>query len=397
MTHEVFLVNGVRSPFGKHRGKLAEVRPDDLAAVVIERAVEASGIPSELVDEVIIGCANQAGEDNRNIARMALLLAGIPDTVPGYTVNRLCASGLTSIGNAYLQIAAGDSHLVVAGGVESMSRAPWVTGRPTKAFSGPTEVADSSLGWRFINPRMVGIDAGNATVSLGETAERVAELDGIDRQRSDDFALRSQQLAVAAALRGDLAGEILGVQTTSGLFDSDELPRAETTMANLAKLKPVFRQEGVVTAGSASPLSDGASAVVLASGDAVKKYGLSPLARVVGSASAGVQPSLMGLGPVPATKKLLSRVGISIDDLSVIEINEAFAPQVLACLDRLNIDSQRVNRWGGAIALGHPLGASGTRLALTAARQLQRSGGQFALVTMCVGVGQGTSLLLEQT
>ncbi len=396
MSSDVFVVGGIRTPFGKHRGGLSGMRPDDLAAAVIAQAISVTGLPIEAIDEVILGCANQAGEDNRNIARMATLLANLPDSIPGYTVNRLCASGLTSIADAFLHIAGGECEVVVAGGVESMSRAPWVTARPTKSFAGPTEVADSALGWRFINPRMKEIDGGSATVSLGETAERVAELDGIDRARSDEFALRSQELAMAGIANGELAGEIMQIETQNGPVDQDEVPRSDTSIEVLSALAPVFRADGIVTAGSASPLADGAAAVILASREAVEKYGLTPLAKVIGSASAGVAPSLMGLGPVPATEKLLSRVGVTVDQLDVIEINEAFSPQVLACLDRLGIDSDRVNRWGGAIALGHPLGASGTRLALTAARQLQKTDGQYALITMCVGVGQGTSLLLER-
>ncbi len=396
MSSDVFVVGGIRTPFGKHRGGLSGMRPDDLAAAVIAQAISVTGVPIEAIDEVILGCANQAGEDNRNIARMATLLANLPDSIPGYTVNRLCASGLTAIADAFLHIAGGECEVVVAGGVESMSRAPWVTARPTKSFAGPTEVADSALGWRFINPRMKEIDGGSATVSLGETAERVAELDGIDRARSDEFALRSQELTMAGIANGELAGEIMQIETQNGPVDQDEVPRSDTSIEVLSALAPVFRADGIVTAGSASPLADGAAAVILASREAVEKYGLTPLAKVIGSASAGVAPSLMGLGPVPATEKLLSRVGVTVDQLDVIEINEAFSPQVLACLDRLGIDSDRVNRWGGAIALGHPLGASGTRLALTAARQLQKTDGKYALITMCVGVGQGTSLLLER-
>jgi len=278
-----------------------------------------------------------------------------------------------------------------------MSRAPWVSARPTKPFSGPTEVADSALGWRFVNPRMGEVDDGNATVSLGETAERVAKLDGVSRHRSDEFALRSQKLASAALANGHLKGEVMQMDSQLWKISHDEAPRSDATLEQLSELAPAFRPDGIVTAGSASPIADGAASVVLASGKAVEKYGLKPLAKVVGSASAGVTPSLMGLGPVPATLKLLARVGLKVDQLDVIEINEAFAPQVLASLDRLGIETDRVNRWGGAIALGHPLGASGTRLALTAARQLQEIGGTYALVTMCVGVGQGTSLLLERT
>jgi len=396
VSSDVYLVGGIRTPFGKYRGGLSSIRPDDLAATVVAQAVKVTGAPIEAIGEVILGCANQSGEDNRNVARMATLLAGLPDSIPGYTVNRLCASGLTAIADAYLHIAGGECEVVIAGGVESMSRAPWVTARPAKSFAGPTEVADSALGWRFINSRMKQMDGGNATVSLGETAERVSELDGIGRTRSDEFALRSQELAVAAMSNGHFTGEIAQIDTQNGLMDVDEAPRAEVSIDQLSALKPVFRTDGIVTAGSASPLADGAAAVVLASRASVEKYGLTPLAKVIGSASAGVAPSLMGLGPVPATKKLLARLGVTVNQLDVIEINEAFSPQALACLDRLDVDVDRANRWGGAIALGHPLGASGTRLALTAARQLQNIDGKYALITMCVGVGQGTSLMLER-
>lgn len=394
---KVFLVNGIRSPFGKNRGSLSGVRPDDLAASVIRGALDKTGLADSSVDEVIFGCANQAGEDNRNVARMSSLLAGLPDSVPGFTVNRLCASGLTSIGSAYLQVAGGEADVVIAGGVESMSRAPWVMARPARALAGPTEVVDSALGWRFVNNLMTTVDDGNATVSLGETAERVAELDHVERDRCDVFSLRSHKRATTAWNEGSLADEVMAIHVDGVDVERDEGPRSDASLEGLAALKPVFRTEGVVTAGSSSQLSDGAAAVVVASQTAVDRYGLKPLAVIRGSASAGVPPSLMGLGPVPATQKLLTRTGVSIDQLDVVEINEAFAPQVLACVDRLGIDEHKINQWGGAIALGHPLGASGTRLALTAARQLHAHSGRYALVTLCVGVGQGTSLLLERT
>ncbi len=394
--NEVFIVGGVRTPFGRYRGALGGVRPDDLLALTIRGALSETRLPAEAVDEVIVGCANQAGEDNRNVARMGLLLAGLPVSVPGYTVNRLCASGLTAITSAYLQIVGQESDVVLAGGVESMSRAPWVTARPIKAFSSPTETADSALGWRFINPEMAQVDEGNATVSLGETAERVAELSGISRQRSDAFAVRSHERAVAAQEQGDFDSEIIPVMTEGGTVKIDEGPRIDSSPEAMGALAPVFRSNGIVTAGSASPLSDGAAAVVVASRKAVERWGLTPVAVVRGSASAGVAPSLMGLGPVAATERLLNRVGFTMDQIDVMEINEAFAPQVLACLDRLGVDEERVNLCGGAIALGHPLGASGTRLTLTAVRQLQAGDRHLALVTLCVGVGQGTSLLLEK-
>jgi acetyl-CoA acetyltransferase family protein len=348
------------------------------------------------VDEVIFGCANQSGEDNRNVARMAILLSGLPLDIPGYTVNRLCASGLTAIASAAQQVAAGEADVLIAGGVESMSRAPWVMGRPTSAYSRPTELVDSSLGWRFINSKMREVDGGSATISLGETAERVAAIDGITRSESDEYAMRSHLLAAKAVEAGLLAADIMPVESANGPVSVDEGPRPETTLERLARLKPVFSENGIVTAASSSPLSDGAAAVVVASGQAVRELGLKPRARIVGTASAGVQPSLMGLGPVPATQKLLDRHAMSISDLDAVEINEAFAPQVIACARRLNIDESILNAWGGAIALGHPLGASGARLALTMARRLEDGDLNRGLISLCVGVGQGTSMILER-
>ena len=394
--NEVYLVDGVRTPFGKATGSLASVRPDDLAALVLLGALERAGVPRESVDEVIFGCANQSGEDNRNVARMAILLSGLPLEIPGYTVNRLCASGLTAIASAAQQVAAGEANVVIAGGVESMSRAPWVMGRPTSAYSRPTELVDSSLGWRFINSKMREVDGGSATISLGETAERVAAIDGITRTESDEYAMRSHLLAAKAVEAGLLAADIISVESANGPVSVDEGPRSETTLEKLARLKPVFSENGIVTAASSSPLSDGAAAVVVASGQALRELGLKPRARIVGTASAGVQPSLMGLGPVPATQKLLDRHAMSISDLDAVEINEAFAPQVIACARRLNIDESVLNAWGGAIALGHPLGASGARLALTMARRLEDGDLNRGLVTLCVGVGQGTSMILER-
>jgi acetyl-CoA acetyltransferase len=366
--NEVYLVDGVRTPFGKAAGSLASVRPDDLAALVLLGALERAGLPRESVDEVIFGCANQSGEDNRNVARMAILLSGLPLDIPGYTVNRLCASGLTAIASAAQQVAAGEADVLIAGGVESMSRAPWVMGRPTSAYSRPTELVDSSLGWRFINSKMREVDGGSATISLGETAERVAAIDGITRSESDEYAMRSHLLAAKAVEAGLLAADIISVESANGPVSVDEGPRPETTLEKLARLKPVFSENGIVTAASSSPLSDGAA----------------------------VQPSLMGLGPVPATQKLLDRHAMSISDLDAVEINEAFAPQVIACARRLNIDESILNAWGGAIALGHPLGASGARLALTMARRLEDGDLNRGLISLCVGVGQGTSMILER-
>jgi acetyl-CoA acetyltransferase family protein len=396
MPVDVFIVDGARTAFGRVGGSLAESRPDDLAALVVAEAVRRSSVDSSDVDEVILGCANQAGEDNRNVARMAALLAGMPDTVPGYTVNRLCASGLSAVACGAQAIRAYEAELVVAGGVESMSRAPWATARPSKAWAGPTETVDTALGWRFVNPRMRGLDEGRATISLGETAEAVAALDGITREESDDFGLRSQTLAASAASEGWLASDIVEVVGRDTSVATDEAIRTNASLASLESLRPVFAKDGVVTAGTSSPLADGAAAMVLASASAVARHGLTPRGRLLGAASAGVQPSLMGLGPVPATEILLSRLNLTIDDFDVVEINEAFAPQVLACARRLRVEQEKMNAWGGAIALGHPLGASGARLVLTALRRLEVTGGRLGLVTLCVGVGQGVSLVVER-
>jgi acetyl-CoA acetyltransferase family protein len=381
---EVFLVGGVRTPQAKYGGALAGVRPDDLAAQVVREAVARAGLPGDAVDEVVLGAANQAGEDNRNVARMAVLLAGLPDTVPGWTVNRLCASGLTAIVSAANTIRAGEADVMVAGGVESMTRAPWVMAKPGT----PCEVVDSSLGWRFTNPGF----AKRTTLSMGETAEEVAALDGISRADSDAFALRSHQRAVAAIDAGRFAPEITAV----GDVATDEIPRRGSTLEKLGTLKPVFRAGGVVTAGSSSPLSDGAAAVVVASAEAVERYGLTPRARIVTAASAGVAPHLMGLGPVPATGKALTRAGWTVGDLDAVELNEAFAVQSLAVIRRLKLDSDRVNADGGAIALGHPLGCSGARITVTLLGRMERENAARGLATLCVGVGQGVAVLLER-
>jgi acetyl-CoA acetyltransferase family protein len=397
---EAFLVGGVRTPQGKYGGALAGVRPDDLAALVVGEAVRRAGAPAEAIDEVVLGAANQAGEDNRNIARMAVLLAGLPDTVPGYTVNRLCASGLTAVISAAHAIRAGDADLIVAGGVESMTRAPWVMQKPGTPWARPGEVVDSSLGWRFTNPAFTAHDktAGTGpedrrvTLSMGETAEEVAALDGVTRADSDAFALRSHDRAIAAIDAGRFAGEIVAV----GDVTTDEIPRRGSTLDRLAGLRPVFRPGGVVTAGSSSPLSDGAAALVVASGAAVERYGLTPRARVVTAASAGVAPQLMGLGPVPATEKALARAGWGVGDLDAVELNEAFAVQSLAVIRRLKLDDERVNADGGAIALGHPLGCSGARLTVTLLGRMDRENARRGLATLCVGVGQGVAMLVER-
>jgi len=401
---EAFLVGGVRTPQGKYGGALAGVRPDDLAALVVAEAVRRAGVPPDMIDEVVLGAANQAGEDNRNVARMAVLLAGLPDTVPGYTVNRLCASGLTAISSAAQAVRSGEADVVVAGGVESMTRAPWVMAKPGTPWARPGEVVDSSLGWRFTNPRFTAEDkaAGSSpedrrvTLSMGETAEEVAALDGITRADSDAFALRSHQRAVAAIDAGRFDAELVPVPVKDGSVSTDEIPRRDTTLERLGKLRTVFRAGGVVTAGSSSPLSDGAAAVVVASAEAVQRFGLTPRARVVTSASAGVPPQLMGLGPVPATEKALARAGWGVADLDAVELNEAFAVQSLAVIRRLKLDEDRVNADGGAIALGHPLGCSGARLTVTLLGRLEREGARRGLATLCVGVGQGAAMLLER-
>ncbi|MFE7760482.1 thiolase family protein [Streptomyces sp. NPDC057438] len=392
MPDEVYLIDGARTPLGRHRGALASVRPDDLAALVVREAVRRTAIPAEAVDEVILGAANQAGEDNRNVARMAALLAGLPHTVPGYTVNRLCASGLTAVASAAQTVRAGEADLVVAGGVESMTRAPWVMAKPGTPWSRPGEVHDTPLGWRFTNPRF----PADTTLSMGETAEELAALDGITRFEADAFALRSHRRAVAAQQAGRLDREIVPVPVPDGEVTRDEGPRPSTSLERLSGLRTSFRGDGIVTAGNSSPLSDGAAALVVASGAAVERYGLTPRARVVTAASAGVEPRLMGLGPVPATAKALDRAGWDIGDLDAIEVNEAFAAQVLAVVRRLKVDEDRVNADGGAIALGHPLGCSGARIALTLLGRLEREDGRRGLATMCVGVGMGVSLLVER-
>ncbi|MEU2166245.1 3-oxoadipyl-CoA thiolase [Micromonospora chersina] len=394
-----YLVAGVRTPIGRYAGALAGVRPDDLAAHVIRELVARHpSVDWSRTDDVILGCANQAGEDNRNVARMAALLGGLPEEVPGSTVNRLCGSGLDALATAARAIVAGEADLLVAGGVESMSRAPFVMPKATAAFARAAEVYDTTIGWRLVNPLMKkgwGID------SMPETAENVAADFGVDRAAQDEFAFRSQQRAAKAQADGRLAEEIVPVTVPAGkretkLVEVDEHPR-ETALEKLAALPTPFREGGTVTAGNSSGVNDGAVALLVASAAAAERYGLTPLARVTGSAAAGVPPRIMGIGPVPATRKLLDRQGLGLADLDVIELNEAFAAQSVAVLRELGLpeDAEHVNPNGGAIALGHPLGASGARLALTAALELRRRGGRRALATMCIGVGQGISLLLE--
>jgi 3-oxoadipyl-CoA thiolase len=396
----VFLCDALRTPIGRYGGALSAVRTDDLAAIPLRALLQRNSKADwEQLDEVTLGCANQAGEDNRNVGRMALLLAGIPQTVPGSTVNRLCASGMEAIGNAARAIAAGGLEFAIAGGVESMSRAPFVMGKAETAFSRSAETYDTTIGWRFINPLMkkqYGVD------SMPETGENVAEEFGVSREDQDAFALRSQQRAARAQASGFFSEEIIAVEIPgkkgATIVSMDEHPRPDTTIEALANLKPAFRTPGTVTAGNASGINDGAAAIVLASEAAVKRHGLSPRARVLGMAAAGVAPRIMGIGPVPSTKKLLARLGLSMADFDVIELNEAFASQAIAVLRQLGIadDAALVNPNGGAIALGHPLGMSGARLVMTAAHQLQKSSAKRALATMCVGVGQGVSLAIER-
>jgi 3-oxoadipyl-CoA thiolase len=388
---EAFVVDGVRTAQGKFGGVLAGVRPDDLAALVVAEAVRRVGVPGEEIDEVILGAANQSGEDNRNVARMAVLLSGLPHTVPGYTVNRLCASGLTAVASAAQAIKTGEADLVVAGGVESMTRAPWVMAKPGTPWAKPGEVADTSLGWRLANPNF----PDKTTLSMGETAEEVAALDGITREDSDAFALRSHTRALAAIDAGRFEREIVPVPVKDGTVSVDEGPRRATTLEKLGQLRTVFRSPGIVTAGTSSPLSDGAAALVLASEEAVQRHGLTPRARIVAGASAGVEPHIMGLGPVPATEKVLARTGWQRDDLAV-ELNEAFAAQSLAVIRRLKLDEDRVNADGGAIALGHPLGCSGARLVVTLLGRLERENTARGLATLCVGVGQGVTVAFEK-
>jgi len=398
---EVFICDAVRTAIGRYGGALAKVRTDDLAAVPI-KALVARNCKADWsrLDDVYFGCANQAGEDNRNVARMALLLAGLPDSVPGVTVNRLCASGLNAVGDAARAIRCGEMDFAIAGGVESMTRAPFVMGKAGEAFARSAEVYDTTLGWRFVNPVLkaqYGID------SMAETGENVAEEFQVTRADQDAFALRSQARTGKAAAAGYFAEEIVPVEAPGGkagpiIVTKDEHPRPETTLEGLQKLKPIVRNPGTITAGNASGINDGAAAIILASAEAAKAHGLTPRARVLGMASAAVPPRIMGIGPVPSTKKLLARLGLKIGDFDLIEINEAFSSQGIACLRQLGVpeDAEHVNPHGGAIALGHPLGMSGARLTLTAVHGLEKRGGKRALVTMCVGVGQGVSLALEK-
>ncbi|WP_416139203.1 3-oxoadipyl-CoA thiolase [Halomonas sp. HK25] len=397
---DVYLCHPRRTAVGRFGGTLASVRPDDMAATIFKAVLaEAPTLDPAAIEEVFMGCANQAGEDNRNVARMSALLAGLPVSIPGTTMNRLCGSGMDAVGTAFRAIKAGEMELALAGGVESMSRAPYVMGKADSAFSRGQRLEDTTIGWRFINPLMkkaYGVDA------MPETAENVAEQFTISREDQDAFALRSQQKAAAAQATGRFAEEITAIEIPRRkqeplVFDQDEHLRA-TTLAKLAALPAPFREGGSVTAGNASGVNDGAAAMLVASQAAVEKHGLTPMAKILGMATAGVEPRIMGVGPVPAVNKLLERTGVSLDDVDVIELNEAFAAQALACMRDLGLadDDPRVNPNGGAIALGHPLGMSGARLLLTAAHELQKRGKRYALCTMCVGVGQGIATLIER-
>ena len=396
---EAWIVEALRTPVGRYGGALSAVRPDDLGAVVVRALVDRSGADPALVEDVILGCANQAGEDNRNVARMALLLAGLPVEVGGQTVNRLCGSGLQAINSAAHAIAVDDGDVFVAGGVESMSRAPYVMAKPEQAFDrGDREIFDTTLGWRFTNPRLAAM---HYPYSMGETAENVAERWEVGRDLQDRFALESQRRAVAAIESGRFDAQIVPVTVPRRRGDPvvvtrDEHPRADTSEEALAALKPAFRDGGTVTAGNSSGINDGAAAVLLVEANRARSLGMKPLARVISTAVAGVDPAVMGVGPIPATKKALARDGLTVDDLDLVELNEAFASQSIVCINELELNPAKVNVNGGAIALGHPLGASGARLVTMLVHELRRTGGRYGLATMCIGVGQGIATVVER-
>jgi 3-oxoadipyl-CoA thiolase len=403
MAREAVIVDAVRTPVGRHGGALASVRPDDLAAIPIRALLERTKVDPRAIDDVILGCANGAGEDNRNVARMAGLLAGLPVQVPGQTVNRLCGSGLQAVVSAAHAIRAGEGDCFVAGGVESMTRAPWVMLKTSEPFSrAAPAVADSTIGWRFVNPAM----KQEWTISLGETAEVVAGLHRISREDQDRFALESQRRAAAAMREGAFDDELVPVVIQAGtgarghggtvVVDKDEHPRPETTLESLGKLKPAFKKDGAVTAGSSSGINDGAAALLVMERQAARARGYRPLARVVASAVVGVDPQVMGVGPIPAVRKAAERAGLNVRDLDLIELNEAFAAQALACIKELELDPAKVNVYGGAIALGHPLGATGARLLTTLVHALKRRGGRYGVATMCIGVGQGIAMIVER-
>ncbi len=396
---DAWIIDAVRTPIGRYGGALASVRPDDLAAAVIRAIVERTGIDPALIEDVILGCANQAGEDNRNVARMALLIAGLPVEVAGLTVNRLCGSGLQAINSAAHAIAVDDGDVFIAGGVESMTRAPYVMLKPAEGYErGTHELVDSTLGWRFVNPRLA---ERYPPISLGETAECVADEWSVARQRQDAFALESQRRAIAAIEAGRFDDQLVPIAVPQRkdepvVFARDEHPRADTSAEALARLKPAFRAGGTVTAGNSSGINDGASALLVVAAERARALGLRPMTRVVATAVAGVDPSVMGIGPVPAIRKVLGRAGLAVGDIDLVELNEAFASQAVACIDELGLDPTRVNVNGGAIALGHPLGMSGARLVTMLVHELRRTGGRYGLASMCIGVGQGIATIVER-
>lgn len=395
---DAVILDAVRTPIGRHGGALKDVRPDDLAATAIEGLLQRTHVDPSLIEDVLFGDTNQAGEDNRNVARMALLLAGLPVEVAGQTVNRLCGSGLQAVNSAAHAAACGDGELFIAGGVESMTRAPYILLKPETAFQrGEQKLWDSTLGWRMVNPRLA---EAYPPISLGETAENVAEKYGVSREDQDRFALQSQQKAVAAIEAGRFREEIVPVRVPQPrgeprLVDTDEHPRADTSLEKLALLRPAFRDRGTVTAGNSSGINDGAAALLITARDRAAELGVQPMVRIVSTAVAGVDPSYMGLGPIPATRKALKRAGLTIDDIDLVEINEAFASQAIACIRELGIDERRVNPNGGAIALGHPLGCSGARIMATLVHEMRRRGSRYGLATMCIGVGQGIATVVE--
>jgi len=398
---EAYIIDGVRTPIGSYQGTLAPVRADDLGALVIKTVVENNpSIPKDAYDDVILGCANQAGDDNRNVARMSLLLAGLPYSVPGETVNRLCSSGLSAIIHANRAIKAGDGHIFIAGGVENMTRGPLVVSKPSSAYGTDSKMYDSSFGWRFVNPK---IHALFGTDAMGETAENLVEKYTITREDQDSFAFHSQQKAAAAQDSGRLAKEIVSVEIPQRkgdalIFSKDEFLKPTTSLEGLSKLRPAFKKDGSVTAGNSSGLNDGAAATIIASAEAVQKYNLKPLARIVSSAVVGVEPRVMGIGPVEATKKALAKAGLTLDQIDIIELNEAFAAQSIACIRELGLQDNdpRINPNGGAIAIGHPLGVTGARILYSAALELQLTQKKYALITMCIGVGQGYAVIIER-
>jgi 3-oxoadipyl-CoA thiolase len=393
---EVWIIDAVRTPIGRYRGALSSVRPDDLAATAVSAVVRRTGINPERIDDIFFGAANASGEDNRNVARMAALLAGLPVSVAGSTINRLCGSSLQAINSAAQSIAFGENDVAIAGGVESMTRAPYVLTKAEASFDRNQQVCDTVLGWRMVNPKM----PERWTISLGETAENVAERYGVTREAQDEFALRSRQRAAAAIAAGRFEAEIVAVDVASKsgaqTFAIDEHPRPDTTAQALAALKPAFRKNGTVTAGNSSGINDGAAALLLCDAQTARKLGLRPMARFVGCASVGVDPDIMGVGPIPAVRKALARSGLSVAQLDLVELNEAFASQSVACLRELQLDPGKTNVNGGAIALGHPLGASGARIATTLLHELGRRGGRYGLATMCIGVGQGIATIFER-